>query len=735
MTVECPYRPQPKGVPNYDIDYYSDDVIRDPYPHYAAMRGLGPVVFLPQLGNYALTRYAEVREALGNWRAFSSAEGIMGDQFGCDFFRGASNIVNDPPGHDVIRAAMAAPLLPGELENIRGRVEEAASKLIEGLVEKPGFDGIADLARYLPVTLVRDLVGLPEDGRENMLIWAAAAFDITGIQNERGRRGVEILNEMREWIVTRATPDSLKPGSLTARIRDMVARGELPEDQFLGIMNDYITPSLDTTISATGELLYQLGKNPDQWELLKQNPTLIGNAVDEAVRIGSPIRSFTRYVTADYNIGGVTLPAGARVMMLYASANRDEKKFADADKFDVTRAAHDHLGFGHGVHMCVGMFLAKLEMSAILKALIKFVDRIEVVGTPTIVLNNTIHAFATLPMSFTASQSVRDLDHGVSPEQDHSTRIAVRVADRKVEAEGIVSFEFVSADGTPLPPFEAGAHIDVEIDSGLVRQYSLCNRPGSSGYRIGVLREVESRGGSVAMHERLHPGVQVHIGTPKNFFALDEAAPASVLIAGGIGVTPLMAMAYRLEELGAPFSMHYAVRSRERAAFSDELINSGFGGRVTLYVDNDPSSQKFDVERILENSDPGSHLYCCGPSGFISYVTGAAASLGWSPGRIHVEYFAATPVLTGEAFQVVASRSGKTFEIPGDKTILEILQEEGIYVPSSCKSGVCGTCITKVLGGTPEHRDNVQTEEEKSGNLQIAVCCSRSRTRQLILDL
>ena len=290
-------------------------------------------------------------------------------------------------------------MLPGALKTLRDTVEAEADALIARLVERERFDGISDLSHYLPVSLVTKLVGLPEDGRENMLLWAASAFDITGVQNERGRRGVEVLNEMREWIVTKATPDRLAPGSLTARIRDMVSAGEIPEELFLGIMNDYITPSLDTTISATGELLYQLGQSPEQWRLLRSQPELIDSAINEALRIGSPIRSFTRRVTRPYTLGNVDLPENARIMVIFASANRDELKYTDPDRFDVTRNPRDHVAFGHGIHMCVGMHLAKLEMSALLKAMIARVEHIEV-GAPTIALNNTIHAFATLPMRF-----------------------------------------------------------------------------------------------------------------------------------------------------------------------------------------------------------------------------------------------------------------------------------------------------------------------------------------------
>jgi cytochrome P450 len=177
------------AVPKYDADFYSDGFIRDPHPHYAAMRALGPVVWLPEQGNYAVTRYDEVREALRNVQVFSSSRGVAGDQVGCDFMKG-NTVASDPPVHGVMRTAMAEPLLPGALEKIRGQIEATADTLIAELVLRRRFDGVEDLARHLPLTIVTELVGLPEDGRENMLKWAAAAFDILGVQNERGRQGI-----------------------------------------------------------------------------------------------------------------------------------------------------------------------------------------------------------------------------------------------------------------------------------------------------------------------------------------------------------------------------------------------------------------------------------------------------------------------------------------------------------------------------------------------------------------
>ncbi|MEX2127628.1 MAG: cytochrome P450 [Xanthobacteraceae bacterium] len=393
----------PVAAPVYDEDFYGDEFIRDPYPRYAAMRALGPVVWLVRHGNFAVTQYKEVREALRNHKVFSSAQGVAADQFGCDFMKG-NTIASDPPFHDVMRNTMVAPLRPGTLELVQDRIEHEAETLIETLISRGTFDGMADLATHLPLAIVTELVGLPEDGRENMLRWAAGGFDIFGVQNARGRQGVETVKEMRNYIATKATPERLKPGSWTARIYELADRGEIPRETCPLLVRDYIGPSLDTTIAATGQLIYQLARNPEQYQLLCEDPSLIPNASNEAVRLGSPIRSLTRTVTDDIELGGVRLPDGARVMLVYASANRDDRKFETPDRFDVRRVGAEHLGFGNGIHMCAGMRLARLEMDSLLKALIRRVDRIEV-AEPTVAMNNTICSFASLPMRLHAAGS------------------------------------------------------------------------------------------------------------------------------------------------------------------------------------------------------------------------------------------------------------------------------------------------------------------------------------------
>jgi len=314
----------------------------------------------------------------------------------------------------------------------------------------------------------------------------------------------------------------------------------------------------------------------------------------------------------------------------------------------------------------------------------------------------------------------------------------VRVARRTREAVDIDTFELMDVDGKPLPPFSAGSHIDVHLPNGLTRQYSLCNDPTESHrYLIGVLRDAGSRGGSTAMHEQVKEGDVLRISTPKNHFPLVHEAKRSVLVAGGIGVTPILCMAERLAVAGADFEMHYCTRSRERTAFHDRIAGSAFAPRVRFHFDDGDAAQKLDIARLVATPQPGVHLYVCGPKGFMDAVLAAARAAGWPPAQIHYEFFNAELLPTGNegAFEVKLASSGRVVAVGKDQTVVEALAAAGVEVPTSCGQGVCGTCLTRVLEGVPDHQDLYLTPEEQAANDQFTPCCSRSKTPRLVLDL
>ncbi|HSV77988.1 MAG TPA: PDR/VanB family oxidoreductase, partial [Ramlibacter sp.] len=294
--------------------------------------------------------------------------------------------------------------------------------------------------------------------------------------------------------------------------------------------------------------------------------------------------------------------------------------------------------------------------------------------------------------------------------------IPVKVLRKKQEATDICSYELAPADGSVLPPFSAGSHIDVQVPGGLTRQYSLCNDAAEQHrYRIAVLRDPTSRGGSIAMHDAVKEGDTVQISEPRNHFPLVHAQK-TLLFAGGIGVTPILCMAQRLQAIGGEFAMHYCSRSQDRTAFRDEIAASPFAGRVVFHFDDGAAEQKLDLAALIAKPEPGTHIYVCGPTGFIDWVTKTAAQQGWPSDQVHLEYFGAAPQDTSgdQAFQVKLASSGVVYDIPADQTVTQALEKHGVEIMVSCEQGVCGTCITRVLEGECDHRDFYFTDEEKA---------------------
>ncbi len=316
--------------------------------------------------------------------------------------------------------------------------------------------------------------------------------------------------------------------------------------------------------------------------------------------------------------------------------------------------------------------------------------------------------------------------------------IAVRVAARRTEAQDIIGLDLVAADGRALPAFTAGAHIDLYLPGGLIRQYSLCNPPGDAGiYRIAVLRDPASRGGSQAVHDALTVGTELRISTPRNHFELAPAAPHHLLLAGGIGITPLWAMAEQLSQQGGSFTLHHCTRSRERTPFVAALAASAYASRVQHHFDDGAAAQKLDIAATLKRSPAGTHLYVCGPQGFMDAVLSAGRAAGWPEERLHREYFAAAPVdhTSDGGFELELASSGRVIPVRADQSALAALLAAGLDIPMSCEQGVCGTCLTGVKAGTPDHRDQYLTDEERAANDQFLPCCSRAKSARLVLDL
>lgn len=315
--------------------------------------------------------------------------------------------------------------------------------------------------------------------------------------------------------------------------------------------------------------------------------------------------------------------------------------------------------------------------------------------------------------------------------------LEVRLRTIRHEARDLNSYRLELPGGGELPAFDAGAHVDVEVAPGLVRSYSLAGDPADrSHYLLGIALDAASRGGSRAVHERWRVGQSLRIGAPRNLFPLVESAVHSVLIAGGVGITPLLSMARRLTALGRPWTMHLAARSRAHAAFVDELAAMARrtpGSTLDVHADDERGGPP-DLKAWVGAAPPGAHLYACGPRPMLDAYRAATAAR--PAGQVHWESFVPTEeAAVGGGFRLVLARQGRQLDVPAGKTMLDVLLDAGVDVPYGCMQGVCGSCQTRVLAGVPDHRDGILDDATRARNDSVIVCCSGSRTPELTLDL
>jgi len=307
-------------------------------------------------------------------------------------------------------------------------------------------------------------------------------------------------------------------------------------------------------------------------------------------------------------------------------------------------------------------------------------------------------------------------------------KLQVTVSAILSEAEGIKSFELRQADGGELPPFTAGAHIEVHLPEGMIRSYSLCNDPAERNrYVFAVLREEDGRGGSKYLHDTLHEGALLTIAAPRNHFPLaGREARFHLLLAGGIGVTPMISMIAELECRSAPWRLHYCTRTRSRTAFLERLAPYIDAGKVVLHHDDGDPARGLDITSLLSNFEIGTHLYYCGPPGFMRACGDNLEP--WPPHTVHREFFTGAALPSSgdnEPFQIKLRHSNKTLDVPSDKSIADVLDANGVNVETDCKEGYCGTCITRYLAGTPEHRDTVLSDKERK--TYVMICCARAK--------
>ncbi|MCO1656090.1 cytochrome P450 [Pseudonocardia humida] len=403
MTTTAPTSP-PTGTPVSDADPFGPEILEDPLPFHAALREAGPVVHLSRYGVYAMGRYEQVHAALRDWQGFQSGAGVGLSNFRTEQpWRPPSLLLEaDPPHHDAPRRVLSTILVPRALRGLRERWTAAAVDLVDGLLARRGdvveFDAVPALAEAFPLRVFPDAVGIPAGGRENLLPYGEFLFNAFGPHNELVAAGAPRLPELAAWVNAQCAREALAPDGFGARIWAAADRGDITPEQAPLIVRSLLSAGVDTTVHALAAALHAFATHPEQWRRLRARPELARVAFDEAVRWASPVQTFFRTATTDVRVADTVIPDGEKILMFLAAANRDPRRWTDPDRFDLSRDPSGHLGFGFGIHQCVGQHVARLEAECLLTALAARVETIEVAGPTRRHHNNTLRAWGSLPM-------------------------------------------------------------------------------------------------------------------------------------------------------------------------------------------------------------------------------------------------------------------------------------------------------------------------------------------------
>ncbi len=392
-------------VPIIHADPFTVENLTEPHALHEQLREAGPVVYLDHYGIWAMARYEQVNAALKDWKTFSSAAGVGLSDFRKEKpWRTPSLLLEaDPPAHTRAREIVTPIMAPPALRAVRGNFERDAIELVDRLVALGSFDAVTQLAEVYPIKVFGDAVGLPEEGREILLAYGNMAFNAFGPRNQLLEASMVNAQAIQQWIADHCKREALSPGGWGRQIWAEADAGKIPENWAALLVRSLLTAGLDTTVNGIAAAIYGLARNPEQWSLLRDDPSLAESAFEEAIRWGSTVQTFFRTTTWEVEVEGVRIPAGEKVLLFLGAANRDPRRWTDPERFDIKRNSLGHVGFGMGIHRCVGLTVARVEGEILLKALAKRVERIEIIGQTQPRPNNTLLAWRSIPVTVHAA--------------------------------------------------------------------------------------------------------------------------------------------------------------------------------------------------------------------------------------------------------------------------------------------------------------------------------------------
>lgn len=761
-SAGCPFDARAEA-----FDPFNDAFMENPAESVRWAREERPIFFSPKLNYWVVTRYQTIKDIFRDNHTFSPSIALESyappsaevtsvlKSYGYALNRTMVN--EDEPVHMARRRVLMAPFTPEHLQQNIPMVRRLVTEAVDKFIDAGQADLFKNLCWDVPFSVALHFLGIEdEEDREKM-----HEFCVAHTKTQFGRpteeERIEVAHQVGKfWQLSgrildkmRRTPDG--PGWMRYSIRQQKDHPQAVTDSYLqSMMPAIIVAAHESTSFATANAIRLLLEHRDAWDDVCEDPALISPAVEECLRHNGPIGCWRRRATRDVEIEGVTVPAESKILMIVHSANHDERHFGDPDFFDIRRDnTIEHLSFGFGAHQCLGKNIGRMEMQVILGELTRRLPHMQLVPQRYEYLHNA---------AFRGPQNLWvQWDPAHNPERQDPSIVTryqdirlggplasavvrkLQVDGADVVAPGIVRLRLSSPKHEALPHWTPGSHIDVECgDTGLSRQYSLCgDLDNPDQWEIAVLHDPQSRGGSAWIHRYARPGALLRIRGPRNHFRLEPTRTGRLLlIAGGIGITPIKAMAQLAQAHGMDYELHYCCRTRAHAAYLPEL-QQRHGARLHLHVSDEGT--RCDLARLLGRPDPATHIYACGPQRLLTALEQTVDQAGWRADALHVEHFANdTPKLDPaheHAFDIELPNAGLVLHVPADQTVLEVLRANNIDVQSDCEEGLCGTCEVGVLAGDVDHRDSVLNPGERKANNKMMSCCSRARCGRLVLDL
>lgn len=707
---------------------------------FAVAREANGPIWSEAMGRWVVSRYDDIKAALHDPATFSSEPVIpvhppeLQRLFAGKVPDRGTLIGHDNPTHDRLRAAVNTFFMPRRIARYESWIEAQAHALIDTFYEEGAVDLRARFSSPLPLKAISHIVGLDPDRSDE---YHEALMFFTGPSMDRAQPLVAFHAHVEEVIAARRGE---RRDDLISHVWNMRDAGEavMTDFEMLSLFPGLMLAGHETSSNLIVMALVHMLARPAMYEHAQQNDQTRAEALEEAFRFEGPITGMPRRVTRPVELGGVALAPGDEVFLAYASGNRDAQHFLDGDSFDVTRRpSTQHIGFGQGIHACLGAPLARLLLKVEMRVIAARLPGLRFAkpyGERQYFPFREVRALIEAPFAWDV------LDNHCAGRGAHRRPaevaaddgwIAARVVARCDVASNVVEVR-IAAEHGDLPDWTPGAHTEIELPNGVIRHYSLCGATGrGKEWAIAVRLEEEGRGGSRYVHAELRIGDRLRLKPPRNHFELKPSEGQILLVAGGIGITPILPMIEELTHRDADWLLVYLGRSADSMAYRDRLVRMA-PSHVLIWPGD--THGPFDLEALLSGSPGNATVYCCGPERLLTAVEGLCDAHGLA---FRAERFSPAEIDTSSdrPFTIVLQSTGETIAVAATETVLQALTRQGIHVLSTCQEGTCGSCEVGVVEGKVVHRDTVLTREERAANDTMMTCVSRSAGDRLVLAL